>query len=83
MEFWRNTCPFGEPQLGRRGLYVPIGGDSECGFDQAALLWMLNLADGHHSLLDVAERSGKSFTEIAAAAAALAKVGLLVRADQV
>lgn len=80
---WYNQRPFGEPQLGRRGLYRPIGGatasDAGAAFDQMALLWVLNLSDGGHSLLDIAERSGKRFGEIAAAAAALAKVGLLAQ----
>ena len=73
---WCSTCPFGEPQLGRRGLYPPAGGS-----DMAALLWVMNLADGQRSLLEMAERSGKSFEQIAAAAAVLAGSGLLVRAE--
>jgi aminopeptidase-like protein len=42
-----------------------------------ALLWVLNLADGHHSLLDVAERAGIPFASIRAAADALIAAGLL------
>jgi aminopeptidase-like protein len=78
---WRSTCPYGEPQLGRRGLYAPIGGERStgAGYDQMTLLWVLNLADGRHSLFDMAERSGVAFEEIAAAAAVLADKGLLVR----
>jgi aminopeptidase-like protein len=40
-------------------------------------LWVLNLADGNHSLLDMAERSGKRFEAVHAAAAALRSAGLL------
>ena len=69
---WRSTSPYGEPQLGRRGLY------GASGLDQMALLWVLNLADGRHSLLDIAERSGQGFAAIAAAAAAATRLGLLV-----
>ena len=76
-----STAPYGEPQLGRRGLYKAIGGGSEDGasarFDQMTLLWVLNQADGGHSLLDIAERSGKPFSSVAAAAEALEKAGLL------
>ena len=36
-----------------------------------AMLWVLNLSDGEHSLLDVAERSGLPFDTVAAAADAL------------
>ena len=50
--------PKGEPQLGRRGLYAMMGGQREASYDQMALLWVLNLADGQHSLLDIAERAG-------------------------
>jgi aminopeptidase-like protein len=65
-----------EPQLGRRGLYRPTGGvDSEG--DEMALLWLLNLADGGHSLLDVAERSGLAFATLERAARALGEAGLL------
>jgi aminopeptidase-like protein len=77
---WRNTSPYGEPQLGRRGLYQSIGGATAeaPGFDRMSLLWVLNLADGRHALFDIAERSGQSFEAIAAAAAALSQAGLLV-----
>jgi aminopeptidase-like protein len=39
---------------------------------------VLNLADGKHSLLDMAERSGKSFASLAAAASVLHDSKLLV-----
>jgi len=41
------------------------------------LLWVLNLADGEHSLLDMAERAGLCFPAIRAAADALVGAGLL------
>jgi aminopeptidase-like protein len=80
--FWRNLYPYGEPQLGRRGLYGKIGGTTVPGgtseaFDQLTLLWVLNLCDGQHSLLDIAERSGKPFGSVAAAAKVLQESGLL------
>jgi aminopeptidase-like protein len=70
-ETWRNTSPYGEPQLGRRGLYGR--------HDQETMLWVLNLSDGTNSLLDIAERSGQPFEAVVAAADALAKAGLLIR----
>jgi aminopeptidase-like protein len=74
----RSLSPKGEPQLGKRGLYRPIGGQKEAGgFDQMTLLWVLNLADGRHSLFDMAERSGLPFASIEAAAGALREKGLL------
>jgi len=42
-----------------------------------AMLWMLNLADGRHSLLDIAERSGLRFQSIFEAASLLVSHGLL------
>jgi aminopeptidase-like protein len=62
-----NLAPFGEPQLGRRGLYRALGGKNIADL-QLALLWVLHLSDGHHSLLDIAGRSTMSFHSIRAAA---------------
>jgi aminopeptidase-like protein len=74
--YWSRN-PKGEPQLGRRGLYASMGGQRSAGYDQMALLWVLNLADGHHSLLDMAERAGLPFATIHAAANALVSAELL------
>jgi aminopeptidase-like protein len=66
---YRRVDGRGEPQLGRRGLYRAISGQKEAGgTSQLALLWVLNLADGHHSLLGMAERSGLPFRQIRNAA---------------
>lgn len=72
-----NTAPKGEPQLGRRGLYASLGGDPHARERELALLWVLNLSDGRHSLLDIAERSGIAFSRIADAATALTETDLL------
>ena len=42
------------------------------------MLWVLNLADGKHSLLDIAERSGMDFELLQSVAVVLARAGLLV-----
>ena len=68
--------PKGEPQLGRRGLYAGTGGGPADG-ERMALLWVLNIADGRHSLLDTAERAGLPFSAIRAAADALIGAELL------
>src|SRR5262249_26815987 len=70
--------PKGEPQLGRRGLYGSIGGERNAWTQNMAMLWTLNLSDGRHSLLDIAERAGLSFDVIASVAAVLEDHGLLV-----
>jgi aminopeptidase-like protein len=68
-----------EPQLGRRGLYATVGGGDPRA-DELALLWTLNLADGRHSTLDIAERSGLPFDAIDRAARVLSEHGLLKEA---
>ena len=45
---------------------------------EAARLWVLNLSDGAHSLLDIAERSGLAFDIVRRAATSLVEAGLLV-----
>jgi aminopeptidase-like protein len=74
---YQSRNPKGEPQLGRRGLYATVGGQRSASYDQMALLWVLNLADGRHSLLDTAERAGVPFVAIRAAADALLATNLL------
>jgi aminopeptidase-like protein len=76
---YRSTEPFGEPQLGRRGLYRDTGAVAmDKAAAEMALLWVLNLADGRHSLLDMAERSGVAVDRLAQAAERLQAVDLLV-----
>ncbi len=72
-----NTQPYCEPALGRRGLYRSTGGD---GIDSGNLarLWVLNLSDGRHSLLDIAERSGIACATLAGVARELVDHGLLL-----
>jgi aminopeptidase-like protein len=71
-----NRAPYGEPQLGSRGLYRALGGMTIPDL-QLAMLWVLNLSDGNHGLLDIAARSGMSFEAIAAAADVLREHDLL------
>jgi len=66
-----------EPQLGKRGLYKAIGGDSDGAKREMAMLWVLNLSDGHYSLLDIAERAGIPFEIVHDAAETLCNHGLL------
>ncbi len=73
---YTNLRPYGEPQLGRRGLYRGLGGGSS---EEMALLWVLSLSDGTNSLLDIADRSGLGFAEIRNAAEQLEAHDLLGR----
>ena len=53
---WCGTSsPSASPSSVRRGLYQAIGG-ADVPDLQLAMLWVLNLADGEHSLLDIADR---------------------------
>jgi len=74
--YYENTNPMCEPQLGRRGLYRTTGGTDIPG-RELALLWVLNMSDGEHSLLDVAELAGMDFDVICSAAGELLRAGLL------
>jgi aminopeptidase-like protein len=73
---YRNLNPYCEPQLGKRNLYRSTGGEA-IGVEINARLWVLNLSDGEHSLLDIADRSGMPFPTISAAAELLREGGLL------
>lgn len=71
-----NLKPKCEPQLGKRGLYGAMGGSGIQNIEMA-MLWVLNLSDGRHSLLDIAERSGLAFGVIHAAAQMLLQSDLM------
>jgi aminopeptidase-like protein len=66
-----------EPQLGRRGLYASIGGQTANRIPELAMLWALNFSDGCHSLLDIADKADLEFGIIRDAADALSKYNLL------
>lgn len=75
-----NQNPHCEPQLGKRGLYRAIGGQAGEKSMEMAMLWVLNLSDGHHTLLEIAERSHVSFDRISQAAKTLEDHRLLAEA---
>jgi aminopeptidase-like protein len=72
-----NRNPKCEPQLGKRGLYSMVGGHSDSKQIELAMLWVLNLSDGNHSLLDIAERADLAFDVINSAAEMLREADLL------
>ena len=77
---YRNLEPFGEPQLGRRGLYGGLGGAGRRDFE-IAMLWVLNQSDGEHSLSDIAERADLRLPLINEAAEALLAAELLAELE--
>jgi aminopeptidase-like protein len=74
---YQNTNPKCEPQLGKRGLYSTMGGHKSSPDDEMALLWVLNMSDGEHSLLEIAEKAHLPFRIVREAANRLELVGLL------
>ena len=73
-----NTNPKCEPQLGRRKLYNLTGGANEYADSQMAILWVLNLSDGCHSLMDISKESGIPFERIREVADKLVESRLLI-----
>ncbi len=74
-----NVAPHCEPQLGRRGLYKAMGGDNERVERQMAMLWILNLADGEHSIDDIAVKSGIDVARVEEVAELLLDQALITR----
>jgi aminopeptidase-like protein len=78
-ERYENLSPYGEPQLGKRGLYPTTGG-KQATDAVMAMLWVLAYSDGATSLLDIAAIAGTGFAELRHAAGALEAAGLLAPA---
>ncbi len=70
-----NQCPFGEPQLGKRGLYPNLNSPSDTNRSDDALadgrhklnsiLTILNCSDGEQSMVSIAESLGVSLDSLA------------------
>jgi len=75
-----NLSPYGEPQLGARGLYPTMGGRAATDAVMA-MLWTLAYADGTTSLVEVADLADLDFHLIRRAADDLLGAGLLAPAD--
>ncbi|MFH1765280.1 MAG: DUF4910 domain-containing protein [Gemmatimonadota bacterium] len=72
-----NTNQRCEPRLSARGLWREADGNKGPGDTNLAVLWVLNLSDGEHTLLEIAEKSGMRFETIREAAGQLREAGLL------
>lgn len=62
-----NTLPYGEPQLGKRGLYPNLSKKGEY-HTIDALMWVLNYSDGNHDLIEIANKSQLPIKELIQAA---------------
>ena len=66
------TSPYGEPQLGRRGLYSSTGGAIDQRSIEMAYLWVLSGSDGRDDLAQIALRAGLRLVDVCTAAERLA-----------
>jgi aminopeptidase-like protein len=73
--------PYCEPRLAPRGLYQPFVAGQPPRELQNALLWVLNLCDGQHTLLDIAERAKLPFAAVQQAAELLQDHELITPLD--
>lgn len=78
----KNLYPFGEPQLGKRGLYPTINApgseqNSQSRTELDKLLMILNRADGKTNMLTVAHELGIPVSELRATIEKLENAGLL------
>jgi aminopeptidase-like protein len=63
-EKYINLIPHCEPQLGKRGLYPTLGSQKITENFVDGMMWILNLADGEHDLIDISRRSGFKVKEL-------------------
>lgn len=85
--YFHNLSPYGEPQLGKRGLYPNVNGastwndSSDCKMDGRTflnrLLTVLNYSDGQHAMIDIAAKSGCPVEEYRPVIEKLEAAGLL------
>ena len=59
-----NALPKMRTTAWNRGLYGAVRGGKGAAAANMAMLWILNLSDGTHSVLDIAERAGLPFAVI-------------------
>jgi aminopeptidase-like protein len=62
--YYKNTMPFCEPQLGKRGLYPTLGSQKSINSFVDIMMWILNLSDGSNDLISISERSKISIQEL-------------------
>jgi aminopeptidase-like protein len=89
---FRNLLPFGEVQLGRRGLYPNTNSPALWGHTNDTLadnrvflnrmMTVLNYSDGEHDMIDIAERCGCKLQDLAPVIACLEDNGLLELAGE-
>lgn len=79
---YKNLSPYGEPALGKRGLYKNERVQADFPDIQQAYLWVLNYSDGDHDLLEISKKSGLAFDVIVKAAEDLVEHRLLEKVGE-
>ncbi len=77
----RTDGGFCEPQLGKRGLYPSTGSVKGTGDIVLNTMWALNLADGKHDTLAMAERAGIPIWEMYEVLKPLVEGGMITEAS--
>lgn len=81
--FYRNLKPYGEPQLGTRGLYPTLMDTTQRSASLKRLLYLLNYSDGTHSLRDISALTSFPVAAFATELAQLEMHALLEKTDYV
>ena len=76
-QFYINNEPYGEPQLGRRGLYPSLSKRDQREKVMDEMMWLLSYSDGQTPLIEIAEKSGICILDFEKSIATLIGAGLL------
>lgn len=74
-----NMSPYGEPQLGKRGLYPAIGGQKQRAEELSRRLHLLAWTDGTIDLVSIAEKAGEHALHFVPTIRELQAAGLLTK----
>jgi aminopeptidase-like protein len=80
-DYYINTIPHCEPQLGKRGLYPTLGSQKGMKTSLEGMMWILNLTDGEHDLIDISVRSKIDVKELYPILDKLIENKIIVRKD--
>ena len=75
---YKNIMPYGEPQLGKRGLYPTLGTKGTAA-ETSAIMWLLSSSGGDTDLLAIADKSGHQMDLLSSVAQKCLNAGLLER----
>lgn len=80
-DFYRNTIPYGEPQLGKRGLYPSSVNPTDVRDTIHNRMHLLSFADGNIDLIDIAELRNCSVSLFSEDIRVLENEGILVKSN--